>query len=510
MCRLIRSERILILTLSVCFVVVLEVVFAPRLSSAERSATFDAAQSFDGRRRMEPRRGGGGGRSGGPEYERRMKYREAGELLIQLDDELRKLELLTRDDVPGMVARRWEIATGILRDMSENTEEFVEALWLESIDLEEFLVPVDPLPLAPHIGVATLRGAIDQLRSMWRRWRDDKDVVDVERYEKLQGEAADLLVTIYMLLSTSTEDLPTLLSAVPRNAAREASFPGVGVAVADTDRITNAKTSYSTRNDESVDFGESLRTAARSGSIRDVEWLLGEGAHVNATDDEGWSPLMLAVREGHALTASRLLSAGADANARSRGGAYPLMWAIEADRSQLACDLMDVGADTTLLEDAISGDIRWDTVKARLPGIVAECHAAAPNLNRPTAKKPDRVPEVIDRRPDRPYTKIGSIQYVGDAVQAAPVGFEDTTGPMPPDVRRKILMGVIVPDAIDLDADTIVILEARAIYKIQPTSTGSGGTKLGVYPPADSDLDGRIVHIKYVVLAEAITFGPEN
>ncbi len=177
-CRHIRSGRILILSLSVYFLVALDFVAAPTPSPVE---TFDAAQSFNGRRGLDRGRHAGGD-ARGPRAERLMKYREAGELLVQLDDGLRKLELLTRDDIPGMVARRWEIATGILRDMSENTEKFVEALWLESIDVEEFLASADPLnPVAPQIGVTTLRGSIDQLRSMWRAWRDDRDVVGGSR-----------------------------------------------------------------------------------------------------------------------------------------------------------------------------------------------------------------------------------------------------------------------------------------------------------------------------------------
>ena len=206
--RLIRSGRILILSLFVCLVGVLEVAPAQTPSPAERSATFDAAQRGGRGGRGGGRRGRSGGRRRGPEFERRMKYREAGELLNQLEDELRKLELLTREDVPDMVARRWDIATRILRDMRKNTERFVEALWLESIDVEELIASVEPIgSMTPGVGVATLRGSIDQLRYMWRRWRADRDIVDVERYEELQNEAVELLVTVDALLTTSTEDL---------------------------------------------------------------------------------------------------------------------------------------------------------------------------------------------------------------------------------------------------------------------------------------------------------------
>ncbi len=137
-----------------------------------------------------------------------MKYRQAGELLNQLDDELRKLELLTREDVPDLVARRWGIATGILHDMRKNTERFVEALWLESIDVEELVASVEPIgSMTPDIGIATLRGSIDHLRHMWRGWRANRDIVDVERYEELQNEAVELLVTIDAMLTATTEDV---------------------------------------------------------------------------------------------------------------------------------------------------------------------------------------------------------------------------------------------------------------------------------------------------------------
>ena len=206
--RLIRSGRILILSLLVCLVGVLEVASAQTPSRAERSATFDALQRGGRGGRRGGRRGRGGERRRGPEFERRMKYREAGELLNQFEDGLRKLELLTREDVPEMIVRRWDIATGILRDMRKNTESFVEALWLESIDVEELITSVEPIgSITPDVGIASLRGSIDQLRYMWRRWRADNDIVDVERYEELQNEAVQMLVTVDALLTTSTEDL---------------------------------------------------------------------------------------------------------------------------------------------------------------------------------------------------------------------------------------------------------------------------------------------------------------
>ncbi len=302
-----------------------------------------------------------------------------------------------------------------------------------------------------------------------------------------------------------------VLSYVPTNAVRDGGFRRVRIDVADAAYRANARTGYYARLVESVDVGLDLRTASRIGSIQDIERLLDEGAYVDASDAEGWSPLMLAVREGKASAARVLLRAGADPNARSRGGEYPLMWAIEAGRSQLACDLMDVGADTKIVAEALAADERWDAIRTRLPATVAECQAVAPNLDGPTieellAGRPESVPEVLDRRPDRAYSKIRSIQYIGDAVQAAPRGFEDPTGPMPPEVRREILSGVILPDAAESGADAIVILEARAIYEVKESFNGTWRTKLETDVNSTTDLGSRIVLIKYILLADAIKY----
>ena len=157
-----------------------------------------------------------------------------------------------------------------------------------------------------------------------------------------------------------------------------------------------------------------------------------------------------------------------------------------------------------MVEDAIAGDERWAPLQERLSGAIAECSAAAPELNGPTVEElmaghEDRVPEVLDRRPDRPYTKIRSIQYVGQAVQAAPIGFVDTTGPMPPEVRREILSEAILPDGVEASADAIVILEARAIYQILEGGLNvSFSTKLEVDVNSSTDMGNRIVLIKYI------------
>jgi VWFA-related protein len=328
----------------------------------------------------------------------------------------------------------------------------------------------------------------------------------------------------YVLFPERREDLSSIfreiqetlrsqyvLSYVPTNTARDGGFRRIRIDVAAAAYTTNARAGYYARDDEPPDVGRDLREAARIGSVQDIERLLNEGAYVDSEDTEGWSPLMLSVREGKAGAARVLLMAGADPNVPSRDGEYPLTWAIGAGRSQLVCDLMDAGADMRLVSDALTVGERWEVIRTRMPEMVAECHAAPPMLDGPTiedllARQPGTVPEVLDRRPDRPYTKIRAIQYVGEAMQTAPLGFSKTTGPMPPDVRRRILSGAIIPDALQMGADAIVILEARAIYEVKESLNGTWSTKSETGGNRTTDLGRRIVRIKYILFADAIKY----
>ena len=77
---------------------------------------------------------------------------------------------------------------------------------------------------------------------------------------------------------------------------------------------------------------------------------------------------------------------------------------------------------------------------------------------------------------------------------------------MPPEVRREILSDVILPDATESGADAIVILEARAIYEVKESRTGSWSTKLETDVNSSTELGSRIVLIKYILLADAIKY----
>ena len=82
-----------------------------------------------------------------------------------------------------------------------------------------------------------------------------------------------------------------------------------------------------------------------------VRFLLDLGADVNASDKEGWTPLLLAVERGHSSVARILLDRGANVNAKCDcsgwldGGWTALMIAIIQRHDEVVRLLLDKGAE---------------------------------------------------------------------------------------------------------------------------------------------------------------------
>lgn len=72
---------------------------------------------------------------------------------------------------------------------------------------------------------------------------------------------------------------------------------------------------------------ESLHEAARSGQLAQVERLIAQGARINAPDEAGRTPLMLAAIHGHTAVVRRLLAAGANPALVDREGVNALGYA---------------------------------------------------------------------------------------------------------------------------------------------------------------------------------------
>lgn len=84
--------------------------------------------------------------------------------------------------------------------------------------------------------------------------------------------------------------------------------------------------------------------AATGGQDAIVEYLIAEGANVNALSPNGTSALMMAVREGKGSTVTLLIAKGADVNQRNQTGGTALAWALRGNEQAMATALRRAGA----------------------------------------------------------------------------------------------------------------------------------------------------------------------
>ena len=78
-----------------------------------------------------------------------------------------------------------------------------------------------------------------------------------------------------------------------------------------------------------------LHAAARNGDLAQVDRLLAQGASLNAPDDAGRTPLIIAVMQGHVEVVRRLLTAGANASLLDREGLDALQHARNQGLNQI-------------------------------------------------------------------------------------------------------------------------------------------------------------------------------
>jgi ankyrin repeat protein len=93
----------------------------------------------------------------------------------------------------------------------------------------------------------------------------------------------------------------------------------------------------------SADKSMSLRMAANSGRLEEVERLLGQGADINTRASNGMTPLILASWRGHTEVVELLLRKGADVNAKTKTGSTALKFATDRGHKKIIALLRKYG-----------------------------------------------------------------------------------------------------------------------------------------------------------------------
>jgi Ankyrin repeats (3 copies)/Ankyrin repeat len=127
----------------------------------------------------------------------------------------------------------------------------------------------------------------------------------------------------YLLAAAATGDLHEVKRLIGRGAQINAKFGGEGETA--------------------------LHRAVSYGRLEVVDYLISNGADVNAGNEEGWTPLISASYSGNMEIIQRLVSNGANVNAQeSRHGFTPLTTAVLKGRPEAVEFLLNAGADTRI------------------------------------------------------------------------------------------------------------------------------------------------------------------
>ncbi|MEI6513700.1 MAG: ankyrin repeat domain-containing protein [bacterium] len=111
---------------------------------------------------------------------------------------------------------------------------------------------------------------------------------------------------------------------------------------------SEGSTSSNSASNAPVPTSAALFKAVRAGNLKKVRTLIAKGVDMNSTDDDGQTPIMIAVKSRYVEVAKLLIekdAEGADINAKDKRGDTALMFAAQEGFTNTVKMLIELGAD---------------------------------------------------------------------------------------------------------------------------------------------------------------------
>ncbi len=201
-----------------------------------------------------------------------------------------------------------------------------------------------------------------------------------------------------------------------------------------------------------------LLEVAKSGNIQKVNSLINEGASVNATDQNGQTPLHLAAKNGHEEVVKALLNKGANVNAKDNDEQTPLNLAPNGDIRTLLIDtalleavkkgeidkvesLIREGADVNALDTNLNNSLYWavknnhSTTAEVLLDNGADLHTFDPSRERDVLSRYQEIETEHSKNSLHLVAKLGNLEAVQDLLgKGANVNAQNDKGETPLDL----------------------------------------------------------------------------
>jgi ankyrin repeat protein len=132
-----------------------------------------------------------------------------------------------------------------------------------------------------------------------------------------------------------------------------------------------AKKSRVKRSSKATTSGSDLAKTALCGTLPEVKKLIQAGVKLDASDRDGFTPLMLAITGGNLKIATYFIEQGADVNRRNRRGQTALMLAAQDGRKEIVEHLIQAGADVLAVDKEKMSAVSWAACRGDFPEVIS-------------------------------------------------------------------------------------------------------------------------------------------